>query len=91
MTATNRKGEEFKVGDIVQMMDWPVLYPKMADRPLEIIEIEEDKYASESGFQILVKDLETGNNFKRSLDTNWFQKVKDAVWNHYESKSKKTA
>lgn len=85
MTATDRYGNEFRVGDIVQMKDFPVLYKSMQDKPLEITKIEEVLHC-ESGFNVLVKCLESGTEFKKPLDTNWFQKIKPFILDRYNNK-----
>jgi hypothetical protein len=96
MIAIDRKGREYRVGDIVQMCDFPVMWKGMIDRPLEIVEIISVDHC-ESGFNILVKDLETNKIFvrtneeKRYMDTNWFQPIKDGVWNHFQNKLKQSA
>jgi hypothetical protein len=78
MTATNRYGKEFNVGDIVQMVDFPVLYRTMLDKKLEILKITEEGFC-ESGFNVLLKCVETGNEFKRPIDANWIQKLKQTI------------
>lgn len=75
MTATDRYGNEFIEGEIVQMIDFPVMYKTMIGKNLEIVGIKEFE-ASESGFNILAKCVESGTTFKKYLDTNWFQKLK---------------
>lgn len=74
MIAINRKGQTFQIGDIVRMVDAPVLYPSVIGKDLEIIDIIH-KEACESGFNILAKDIENNKHFEHYLDTNWFVKI----------------
>jgi hypothetical protein len=75
--AKDRKGNEYRVGDKVQMIDYPSLYEtyNLFNRPMEIVDIEPFE-ACESGHVILLKDLQTGNIWKKTIDTNWIQKLK---------------
>jgi hypothetical protein len=75
MTAKDRYGNEYNVGDIVQMIDFPVLYKTMLGAELLIVDIKEFE-ACESGFNVLLKCTETGKTFSKYLDTNWIQKFK---------------
>jgi hypothetical protein len=54
MIATDRKGREYKVGDIVQMCDFPILAKSMLNIPLEIVQIIPIEHC-ESGHNIVVK------------------------------------
>ena len=72
--AINRRGEEFQVGDIVMMADFPVLYPQMTGEDLVINSINEFE-GCESGFQIQVTHKKSGTPFKKKLDSNWFKKI----------------
>lgn len=74
--AINRKGEEFEVGEDVMMADSPILYPQMTGEKLTITEIVPYD-GCESGFNIQVVHKGTQKPFKRTLDTNWFKKIKN--------------
>jgi hypothetical protein len=74
MIATDRKGREYKVGDIVQMCDFPILAKSMLNIPLEIVQIIPIEHC-ESGHNIVVKNLSTGEVGK-PRDTNWYQPIK---------------
>lgn len=75
MTATDRYGNEYRVGDIVQMKDFPIMYKSMVGKKIEVVDITEVE-SCESGFNILGRCVETGTTFRKYLDTNWFQKLK---------------
>lgn len=73
--AVNRKGEVFEIGEDVMMADMPVLYPQMTGERLTITEIIPYD-GCESGFNIQVIHSATKTAFKKTLDTNWFKKIK---------------
>lgn len=72
--AKNRYGEIFSVGDEVNIRNG---YHPSCDGRVFIVETIEPFDACESGYMILLKDKETGNIFKKKLDTNWFIKIKN--------------
>jgi hypothetical protein len=74
MQAKDRYGNVYNKGDIVQMKEYPVLYRSMIGRPIEIMDIKEYE-CCESGFNVLLKDMGSGNVFKKWIDTNWIQKT----------------
>lgn len=74
--AVNRKKEIFDVDEEVMMADSPELYKQMTGQVLTITEIEESD-CCESGFMVQVVHKETGKPFKKKLDINWFQKIKN--------------
>jgi hypothetical protein len=78
MIATDRKGNEYKVGDIVQFVDFPVLFKSSLNVPFQIVEVKEVDYA-ESGFNLSVKNILTGITSARWLDTNWYQHIKPEI------------
>ena len=76
MTAQDRYGNIFTVDEVVQLVDYPQFDPKKwMSRKLVIAAIEPVEH-SESGFNITLKDFETGHLMKRPIDTNWIQKLK---------------
>jgi hypothetical protein len=77
MTAQDRYGNTFTVEEVVQLVDYPQFDPKKwMSRKLQIVEISECDH-SESGFNVLLKDVQTDHTMKRPIDTNWIQKCKD--------------
>lgn len=75
MQAVNRYGILFEEGEVVMLADSPVLYISMMNQELKIDDIK-DKQIGESGFMVLVTHVESGKQFKNSLDINWFKKAK---------------
>ena len=74
MKAVDRYGSVFELGEMVKMKDYPILYKSMIGEELIIEDIKEVDH-SESGFNILARHKQSGNLFKRWLDTNWFTKI----------------
>lgn len=74
MVAITRYGEFFEVGEKVRLVDYPVIYGSLLNQDLEIVEIKTFE-SCESGFMIKAKHLETGKEFQKWLDTNWFKKI----------------
>lgn len=75
MRAMNRNGDAFEKEEIVKMVDSPVLYEGMLGENLQIVDIKTWD-TCESGFMIKAKHVESGKEFNKWLDTNWFQKIK---------------
>ncbi len=75
MVAVTRHGEYFQKGEEVMMVDNPIIYGTMLNRVLVIEDIKIHD-ACESGFNVLLKDKESGKVFNKWLDTNWIQKLK---------------
>jgi hypothetical protein len=75
MQAITRYGEFFEKGELVRLVDYPVIYGTLIGDDMQIAEIKE--WAScESGFMIKLKHLKSGNELTNWLDTNWIQKIK---------------
>lgn len=75
MQAIDRYGNKYDKEEIVRMKDWPVLYKNMVGENLQIVDIKTWD-TCESGFMIKAKHVESGKEFNKWLDTNWFQKLK---------------
>lgn len=73
--AKNREGMQFSIGEEVMMIDKYNIYPSMIGQILIIEDILLWDNC-ESGFMIQIKHKESGNMFKKKLDTNWFKKIK---------------
>lgn len=70
--AKNRRGELFEMNEEVHVNGY---HPKMDGRVFVIIWMGKMDNC-ESGVMIGLKDKETGNLVKKSLDTNWLIKIK---------------
>lgn len=78
ITATDRRGNEYIVDEVVQLVDSPEFEPpNWMNRKLRITSIETNDHC-ESGFNVQLKDVVTGHAMKRPIDTNWIQKLKNA-------------
>lgn len=79
MTAIDRYGNEYQVGEIVRMKN-DTIWPTMDGKEQEIVEIT-TFVDCESGFHVLLRDVESGNVWKnkdkspKAIDTNWIQKL----------------
>jgi len=72
-SATNRKGEIFLIDEECNVNGY---HPKMDGRILIITGFKQIDNC-ESGVMVSLKDKETQNPVKRSLDTNWLIKIKN--------------
>jgi hypothetical protein len=76
MIAIDRKGNEYIVGDIVQMKptgDFLVKFSAIIGRQLKIVEIVECEHC-ESGSMLAVEIVDSGKKLTKKYDTNWFAK-----------------
>lgn len=76
MTAIDRYGNEYRIGDIVQMKptsDYLVKYSSVIGKDMEIVDMEPCENC-ESGHMLTLKIVGLKNMTKK-YDTNWIQKI----------------